>query len=229
MVKLEIVVNMRELLQKLNLFRSLSGGATRLQSYRRQQEKFRLKYPRYEIGDGSYGCPVVHDDGEGTILKIGAYCSIASEVQIFLGKNHRTDWVSSFPFPAFFEEACHIPNFGTSRGDVVIGSDVWLCANSMILSGVTVGHGAVVGAGAVVSKDVAPYEVVAGNPAKHVKWRFDENTRIALLQAAWWEWPQLELLKIMDILCSDRIDLLLEYAQRRKCRAATTGYPDSQN
>ncbi len=160
--------------------------------------------------------PKVHDDDEGTTLRIGAYCSISSEVQIFLGKNHRVDWVSSYPFPAFFVEAKHIPKFGVSRGDVTIGSDVWLCANCMILSGVTVGHGAVIGAGAVVTRDVQPYSVVAGNPAKHVRWRFDEKMRQELLTTAWWDWPEAELRGIVEILCSDRIPELLDYAQKRK-------------
>jgi acetyltransferase-like isoleucine patch superfamily enzyme len=181
-----------------------------------QQEKFRRTYPRYTLGVGTYGLPKVHDDDEGTTLRIGAYCSISSEVQIFLGKNHRVDWVSSYPFPAFFVEAKHIPEFGVSRGDVTIGSDVWLCANCMILSGVTVGHGAVIGAGAVVTRDVQPYSVVAGNPAKHVRWRFDEKMRQELLATAWWDWPEAELRGIVEILCSDRIPELLDYAKKRK-------------
>jgi acetyltransferase-like isoleucine patch superfamily enzyme len=159
--------------------------------------------------------PKVHDDEEGTTLRIGSFCSISSEVQIFLGKNHRIDWISSYPFPAFFEEAQHIREFGVSRGDVTIGSDVWLCANCMILSGVNIGHGAVIGAGAVVSRDVAPYSIVVGNPARHVRWRFEESIRQNLLLIAWWNWPEPELRGIVDILCSDRLDDLFEYAKRR--------------
>ncbi len=198
-----------------HLFRNAAGQQS-LQNFLNQQEKFRKKYPRYALGVGTYGMPKVHDDDEGTTLRIGAYCSISSEVQIFLGKNHRIDWVSSYPFPAFFKEAKHIPKFGTSRGDVTIGSDVWLCANCMILSGVTVGHGAVIGAGAVVTRDVEPYSVVVGNPAQHVRWRFDEETRKNLLASAWWDWPEEELRGIVDILCSDQISALLDYASKRK-------------
>jgi chloramphenicol O-acetyltransferase type B len=207
---------MGKIFQRLRrLFLRASGEQPR-QNFLSQQEKFRRTYPRYTLGVGTYGLPKVHDDDEGTTLRIGAYCSISSEVQIFLGKNHRVDWVSSYPFPAFFVEAKHIPEFGVSRGDVTIGSDVWLCANCMILSGVTVGHGAVIGAGAVVTRDVQPYSVVAGNPAKHVRWRFDEKMRQELLATAWWDWPEAELRGIVEILCSDRIPELLDYAKKRK-------------
>lgn len=212
---------MVKIFQRLRRLFLRAAGEQSLQSFLSQQEKFRRKYPRYTLGVGTYGMPKVHDDDEGTTLRIGAYCSISSEVQIFLGKNHRLDWVSSYPFPAFFVEAQHIPKFGVSRGDVTIGSDVWLCANCMVLSGVTVGHGAVIGAGAVVTRDVQPYSVVAGNPAKHVRWRFDEKIRQKLLAAAWWDWPEAELRGIMELLCSDQVSRLLDYAQKRKDQIGT--------
>lgn len=170
----------------------------------------------------------MHASDESTALRIGSFCSIADGVQFFLGSGHRTDWASSYPFPAFFEEASHIVNFVVSRGDVSVGSDVWLCANSMILSGVTIGHGAVIAAGAVVTRDVAPYSVVAGNPAKHVRWRFEETTRLALLAAAWWNWPEAELRGIMELLCSDQIHLLLDYAQRREHGMRNSEFPTHQ-
>jgi acetyltransferase-like isoleucine patch superfamily enzyme len=206
---------MKKLLTAWTRWRRRSQGLPELQNYTRQQEKFFKKYPHYSLGTGSYGLPNVHDAGEGTKLRIGSYCSIASGVQIFLGNNHRTDWVTSYPFPAFFSEAQHIPDFGTSRGDVTIGSDVWLCADCTILSGVTIGHGAVVGAGAVVARDVEPYAVVAGNPATQVRWRFDEATRQALLDAAWWDWPLPEVRQVMPLLCSDQLNAFLAYVKAR--------------
>lgn len=181
----------------------------------RPQERFRRRYPNYGIGLGTYGMPRVHDWSEGTTLRIGSYCSIADNVQIFLGGQHRIDWVSSYPFPAYLPEAEHIKDFGGSRGDVEIGSDVWLCANCVILSGVTVGHGAVVASGAVVSRDVPPFAVMAGNPAQQVRWRFDETTRNALLQSAWWDWPEAEIRQIVDKLCSDDLDGFIAYASSR--------------
>lgn len=183
--------------------------------FKRPQNRFRERYPLYQIGLGSYGMPVVHDWNEGSTLQIGSYCSIASNVQIFLGGLHRTDWVSSYPFPAYLPEAAHIEGFGGTRGNVVIGSDVWLCSNCTILSGVSVGHGAVVASSAVVTRDVAPYSVVAGNPARHVRWRFDEETRIALLESAWWEWPEDEIRHIVDKLCNNDIAAFIAYARSR--------------
>lgn len=195
------------------------SGERRLQSYVRQQEKFIKRYPNYEIGTASYGLPIVHDNHEGTTLKIGAYCSIASNVQIFLGGQHRTDWVSNYPFPFFFEmDAQYRKRYesGGSRGDVIIGSDVWLCANCIILSGVTIGHGAVIANGAVISRDVAPYAVMAGNPAKQIKWRFDEATRNALLESAWWDWSEDEINKVLNKLCNDNLTDFLNYAKERQ-------------
>ncbi|MDO9622575.1 MAG: CatB-related O-acetyltransferase [Pseudomonas sp.] len=186
----------------------------------RGQAKFLQRYPHYQIGVGTYGIPVVHDWQEGATLKIGSYTSIAEQVEIFLGGHHRSDWVTTYPFPAMIAEARHIQGYAVSRGDVVIGSDVWLCTNSLILSGVTVGHGAVIAAGAVVSRDVAPYSIVAGNPARHIRWRFTPEICAALLEAAWWEWPEAEVRRISPLLCSDQLDAFLQYAQQRLERAS---------
>ena len=181
----------------------------------RGQAKFLQRYPNYQIGLGTYGIPIVHDWQEGATLKIGSYTSIAEQVEVFLGGHHRSDWVTTYPFPAMIDEAQHIQGYAVSRGDVVIGSDVWLCTNSVILSGVTVGHGAVIAAGAVVSRDVAPYSIVAGNPARHVRWRFPPEVCAALLETAWWEWPEQEVRSISPLLCSDQLDAFLQYAQQR--------------
>lgn len=127
---------------------------------------------------GSYGIPLVHDWKEGSTLKIGSFCSfcsIAEDVNIFLGGHHRSDWITTFPFPAFISTPEPIEGYAFSRGDVVIGNDVWLCTGAVILSGVIIGHGAVVAAGAVVTQDVEPYSIVAGNPARCVRSRFAET------------------------------------------------------
>jgi acetyltransferase-like isoleucine patch superfamily enzyme len=198
---------------------------TRLQSYLRQQEKFKKRYPKYSIGVASYGLPNVYDNNEGSTLKIGAYCSIASNVQIFLGGQHRTNWVSNYPFPFFFDmDSKYGKEYirGGSRGNVIVGSDVWLCANCTILSGVTIGHGAVIANGAVISRDVPPYAVMAGNPAKQIKWRFDEGTRNSLLEAAWWQWPTDEINVIMDKVCSSDLTDFLNYAKARQAKHSKT-------
>lgn len=191
-------------------------GIPDLPRFYRPQDRFRKRYPDYQIGLGTYGMPVVHDWNEGSTLQIGSYCSMADNVQIFLGGHHRIDWVSSYPFPEYLPEAAHIKGFGGTRGNVVIGSDVWLCSNCTILSGVNIGHGAVVASGAVVSRDVPAYSVVAGNPAQHIRWRFDEETRNELLKSAWWEWPEEEIRRIVGKLCCDDLGAFLTYARSRR-------------
>jgi acetyltransferase-like isoleucine patch superfamily enzyme len=181
----------------------------------RGQEKFRTRYPDYQIGVGSYGMPVVHDWSEGSSLSIGAYTSIADDVHIFLGGHHRTDWISCYPFPVFVDEAKGISDYGGTRGSVMVGNDVWLASGCTVLSGVVIGDGAVVAARAVVSRDVEPYSIVAGNPARVVGWRFDEKTRDLFNAVAWWRWPEDEVRRISPLLCSNRLDEFFAYAQRR--------------
>jgi acetyltransferase-like isoleucine patch superfamily enzyme len=190
----------------------------KLPKIERGMARFKLRYPEYTFGRGSYGLPHVYDWKEGSTLSIGAYCSIAEGVQIFLGGHHRTDWVTTFPFPAMVEQASHISGYSGTNGDVNIGNDVWLCSNSTILSGVTVGDGAIVAAGALVTRDVEPYAVVGGNPARFLRWRFPEEQRLLLLQSAWWDWPEAELLGLADKLCSDDIESFLAYARQRQPR-----------
>ena len=97
----------------------------------------------------------------------------------------------------------------------MIGSDVWICANSTILSGVNIGHGAVIANGAIVSRDVEPYAIVAGNPAARIRCSFDEHVRTQLLHSAWWEWPEGEIRQTVSLLCSDDLTGFLAYARSR--------------
>ncbi|MEB0078815.1 CatB-related O-acetyltransferase [Pseudomonas sp. CCI3.2] len=181
----------------------------------RLPEKIRLRYPKYSFGVGTYGIPEVIRFGQGAVLTVGAYTSIATGVKILLGGEHRTDWVTTYPFPAMISEVNDILDFSTTKGDVVIGSDCWICTDAMILSGVTVGHGAIVAAGAMVNRNVAPFSVVGGNPCKFIRWRFDEETRATLLQSAWWEWPIEEVKAMARTLCSADIDGFIRYINER--------------
>jgi len=183
--------------------------------FERNQIKFHKLYPEFQIGANTYGVPIVRQWDKKSQLRIGAYCSIAKNVQIFLGGNHRTDWITTYPFPEFYPEKNHILDYSVGRGDVVIGSDVWICQDSTILSGIHIGHGAVIANGSVVTKDVEPYSIVAGVPARHVRWRFDEHLRSALLTSAWWEWPTDEVHRLIDLLCSDDVDGFLRYVHER--------------
>ncbi|MCX6052189.1 MAG: CatB-related O-acetyltransferase [Campylobacterales bacterium] len=188
----------------------------KIQEPLKSQKKFKSKYENYTIGKNSYGVPEVYDWNEGSTLKIGSYCSISSNVKIYLGGHHRTDWISTYPFPAFFNSAKKIQDFGGTNGDVEIGSDVWICSNVIILSGVKIGDGAVIANGALVTKDVSDYEIVGGNPAKHIRYRFDQQTIKLLQSIAWWKWEEDEILKIVDIICSTNIEQLIEYSEQRK-------------
>jgi len=154
---------------------------------------YSLTRENFEIGDYTYGIPkIFFPKSKNTRLKIGKFCSISDGVIIFLGGNHRTDWISTYPFMYFvgeWPEAKDIPGHPASKGDVIIGNDVWFGYGAMIMSGITIGDGAVIGAGAVVTKDVEPYSIVAGNPAQLIRKRFDEETIRQLLKIKWWDWP----------------------------------------
>jgi acetyltransferase-like isoleucine patch superfamily enzyme len=143
------------------------------------------RFKKFEIGEYSYGTPRVLEFATKKTLKIGKFCSIATGVVIVLGGNHRTDWVTTYPFSETFPEGKHFKNGEQSRGDVVIGNDVWLSTDAMILSGVTIGDGAVVAARSVVRSDVPPYAIVGGVPARIVRYRFNEEKIAALLRVRW--------------------------------------------
>lgn len=154
----------------------------------------RLAYPGaggiVSIGANTYGAPMIRWWGERANLSIGKYCSIADDVEIFLGGNHRTDWISTYPFSVFrkWTDARGVTGHPSTRGNVTIGNDVWLGAGCVILSGVTIGNGAVIGCRSVVSRDVPAYAVVAGNPAIVVRMRFSAEEINRLQACAWWDW-----------------------------------------
>jgi virginiamycin A acetyltransferase len=144
---------------------------------------------------------------EGNIT-IGDYCSIADCVTIMAGGEHKMDKVSTFPFDVKMGVGT-LTSF--SRGDVVIGSDVWIGSHAIILPGVTIGHGAVIGAGAVVTHDVGPYEIAVGVPARVKGQRFDDITLFRLVNLAWWEWPEEKVLEFVPLF--DDIEAFLKAAE----------------
>ncbi|HEY0286598.1 MAG TPA: CatB-related O-acetyltransferase [Pseudomonas sp.] len=187
----------------------------------RAAEKIRVRYPNYVVGTGTYGIPEVFEFGDDTILRVGSYTSIAAGVRILLGGEHRTDWLTTYPFPAMMDGLEDIKDYAPSKGDVVIGSDCWVCANAMILSGVTIGHGAVVAAGAVVTRDIAPFAVVGGNPCKFIRWRFDEEIRQLLLDTGWWDWSIDEVKSVARILSGSDISAFVAYIKSRNAAGAS--------
>ncbi len=168
--------------------------------------------PNFSIGNHTYGEPIILTFDQITHLSIGRFCSISDKVTIILGGNHRTDWLTTYPFPAFeqtWPEASKIKGHPGSKGDISIGNDIWIGYGATILSGITIGNGAVIGAESVVTEDVLPYAIVAGNPARERKKRFDQSTIEALLQLAWWDWPEEKIRKNLSLLCSNQVKQLL--------------------
>ncbi|HHF3035733.1 CatB-related O-acetyltransferase [Vibrio diabolicus] len=135
-------------------------------------------------------------------LHIGDFVCIAAEVVIVMGGNstHRADWFSLYPFMDFIEEAY------VGKGDTHIGDGAWLGMRSMIMPGVTIGEGAIVAANSVVTKDVEPYSMVAGSPAKHIKYRFSRETIDELLALRIYDWPDKKIDSLKRLLCSDDLE-----------------------
>ena len=160
--------------------------------------------PRIEVGEYTY-----YDDAEDPLgferkaflyavgperLIIGRYCAIASGVRFLMpGANHADLGPSTFPFGIFgepwAERTMDLVMRAPSRGDTVVGNDVWLGYQALVLPGVTIGHGAIVAAASVVAADVPPYAIVGGNPARVVRRRYEDHDVERLLRAAWWDWP----------------------------------------
>ena len=144
-------------------------------------------------------------------LVIGRFCSIACGAKfLFTSANHAMKSLSTYPFPIFFEEwglnRADVASAWDNRGDIVIGSDVWIGYEAAVLSGVTIGDGAIIGARAVVIKDVPPYTIVCGVPARHIRRRFDEETIARLMALRWWEWPYERIKENLPAIQSGRMD-----------------------
>jgi acetyltransferase-like isoleucine patch superfamily enzyme len=167
------------------------------------------RYSSYDIGRFTYGDPLVLEWGEGMTLKVGSFCSISANVTILLGGNHRSDWITTYPFNVIFEEFTHIEGHPSSNGNVIIGNDVWIALNTLILSGVTIGDGAIIAANSVVTKDVEPYAIVGGNPAKKIKNRFDSETIEDLLRIQWWNWELEKIKAIVPLMLSTNTQVFL--------------------
>lgn len=164
----------------------------------------------WEIGAHTYGNPLVLEP-ELAKLHVGKFCSIGPEVIIALG-NHRTDLVTTYPFRAlskFWPNAESGEVDHESRGDVVIENDVWIGARSTILSGSKICNGAVVAANSLVRGHVPPYAIVAGSPAKIIRYRFDTATIQSLLSARWWSLSDTDIERIVPMLLSNDIDSFL--------------------
>jgi virginiamycin A acetyltransferase len=152
-----------------------------------------------------------HFDFTGDKLIIGKFCMIASDVTFIMnGANHLTDAITTYPFAIFgngWENAMEGKSY-PSKGNIVVGNDVWIGYNATIMAGVTIGDGAIIGTNSVVTKDVEPYSIVGGNPAKLIKKRFSDDEIIDLLEIKWWDWEIEKITRHVQNLTDNDIEAL---------------------
>jgi acetyltransferase-like isoleucine patch superfamily enzyme len=184
-----------------------------LYDFLRRQEEARALHDLVDrgllvMGRHTYGIPTVHTyRGSERKAVIGAFCSISPGVTIITGGIHPQDWVSLYPFRINWKmEGAFADGMPYSRGDVAIGCDVWLGTDAMVLSGVTIGHGSIVAARSVVTRDVPPYAIVAGCPARVVRYRFPPEMIDQLLRIAWWNWDDARIREAVPLLCDSDVE-----------------------
>lgn len=181
--------------------------------------------PNIEVGEYTYyddpdgpehfadRCVLYHYDFIGDRLVIGRFCALAQDVTFIMnGANHAMSGFSTYPFNIFghgWEEGFDARTWEAEiRGDTVVGHDVWIGMQAMVMPGVTIGHGAIVASRAVVTHDVPPYAIVGGNPARTMRMRFDERTVERLLAVAWWDWPVDKISRNLDAIRGADIERL---------------------
>lgn len=183
--------------------------------------------PNIQIGDYTMYNDFVHDPRQfeknnvlyhypinGDTLRIGKFCSIACGAKfLFASANHTQTSVSTYPFPIFFEEwdldIGDVISAWDHKGDIVIGNDVWIGYEAVVMAGVTIGNGAIIGARAVVTKDVPPYTIVGGVPAREIRRRFSDDVIARLQELKWWDWPAERIQRNIKNIQAGRLDLLL--------------------
>lgn len=173
----------------------------KLNSHNKTEPLDFIDLSKLKIGKNTYGdIKVINQSPDETLnLKIGSYCSIATGVKFILGGEHNLSTLSTYPFKAQLFEMGHEAK---SKGSIIINDDVWIGLNAIICSGVTIGQGAVIAAGAIVTKDVPPYAIVGGNPAKIIKYRFEQRIIDKLLK--------IDIVKLLDSFSKVDIDLLYQ-------------------
>ena len=163
----------------------------------------------FEKNNVLYHYPINHDK-----LIIGKFCSIACGAKfLFNSANHNMNSLSTYPFPLFFEEwnlkKENVTESWNNKGDIVVGNDVWIGYEAVIMAGVTIGDGAIIGTRAIVTKDVPPYTIVGGVPAKIIRKRFPDEVISKLLEIRWWDWEKNKIEKNIEKIKSGDIEKLI--------------------
>ena len=151
--------------------------------------------------------------GSPNKLIIGSFCSIADNITVYLGGNHRADRVTTFPFGHIFQNV--FPSYNgeghpASNGDVVIDNDVWISSGTTIMSGIHVGSGSILANNSHIISEVEPYSIMGGNPARLIKYRFSKEIVDKLLEIAWWDWPEEKINEFAPLLCNSNIEKFIE-------------------
>jgi acetyltransferase-like isoleucine patch superfamily enzyme len=175
------------------------------------------KAGRVSQGAYTYGIPIVkHYIHDTTKLTVGSYSCMAENSIVMLGGQHAVDHVTTFPLRIQLQlPGAGLDGMPTATGDSVIGSDVWMGQRAFLRSGITVGHGAIIASCAVVTKDVPPFAIVGGNPARVIKYRHTEEQRAALLEISWWDWPDAEVRRAAPLIAGNDIDAFIAYGRAR--------------
>lgn len=198
--------------QTIYLKNAVSNPNIRVGSYTIYND-FENDPKEFEKNNVLYHYPINNDR-----LIIGRFCCIACGAKfIFNSANHTLSSLSTYPFPIFYEEwgqdMEEVTSAWDNKGDIVIGNDVWIGYGAVILSGVTIGDGAIIGTNALVTKDVAPYTIAGGIPAKPIRKRFSEEKVSALMKIKWWDWSEEKILKNLKFIKSGDTDSLMRNLQ----------------
>ncbi len=178
-------------------------------------------YSGYYHGHGFEDCAryLLPDPGADRLI-IGSFCSIGSGAAFIMAGNqgHRADWVSTFPFfwMPEVEAFAGAANGYLPAGDTVIGNDVWIGSEAMVMPGIRIGDGAVIGSRALITRDVEPYAIMGGNPARLIRKRFADGDIARLLEMRWWDWPEEALRAAMPLLTSGDIPALWQHWRNRE-------------
>ncbi|MBQ0036654.1 MAG: CatB-related O-acetyltransferase [Firmicutes bacterium] len=164
----------------------------------------------FEKNNVLYQYPINNDK-----LIIGKFCSIACNAKfMFTSGNHNLGSLSTYPFPIFFDEwgldPKNITDAWNNKGDIIVGNDVWIGYDAIIMPGVHIGDGAIIGAKSLITKDVEPYSIVGGVPAKQIRKRFDDSTIQILEDIKWWDWPEEKIKESIDDIQKGNIEKLKE-------------------